>query len=85
MKHKLGAFYQAGRVIDYLNACFYPQQQGGGYRGGRGGQRGGYQGQGAGDSGGDITRYRQFFQDDRNVRKATGYLKGLMVSYIFLA
>ena len=62
-----------------MNACFYGnQQQGGGGRGGR--QRGGYQGQGGGDGGGDITRYRQFFHEERNVRKATGFLKGLMVS-----
>ena len=85
MKHKLGAFHRAGRVIDYLNACFYGnQQQGGGHRGGR--QRGGYQGQGTGDSGGDITRYRDFFRDERNIRKADGFLKGLTVSNrIYLA
>ena len=80
VKHKLGAFHQAGPLIGYLNACFYGnQQQGGGGRGGRG-QRGGYQGQGGGDGGGDITRNRQFFQEERNVRNATGFLKGLMVS-----
>ena len=79
VKHKLGAFHQAGPVIGYLNACFYGnQQQGGGHRGGR--QRGGYQGQGGGDGSGDITRYRQFFQEERNVKKATGFLKGLTVS-----
>ena len=79
VKHKLGAFHQAGPVISYLNACFYGnQQQGGGHRGGR--QRGGFQGQGGGDGPGDITRYRQFFQEDRNVKKATGFLKGLTVS-----
>ena len=62
-----------------MNACFYGnQQQGGGHRGGR--QRGGYQGQGGGDGSGDITRYRQFFQEERNVKKATGFLKGLTVS-----
>ena len=85
VKHKLGAFHQPGRVIDYLNACFYGnQQQGGGHRGGR--QRGGYQGQGGGDGGGDITRYRQFFQEEKNVKKATGFLKGLQVrDYSFLA
>ena len=66
-------------MIDYLNACFYGnQQQGGGHRGGR--QRGGYQGQGGGDGGGDITRYRQFFQEEKNVKKATGFLKGLQVN-----
>ena len=79
VKHKLGAFHQAGPLIGYLNACFYGnQQQGGGGRGGR--QRGGYQGQGGGDGGGDITRYRDFFLEERNIRKATGFLKGLMVS-----
>ena len=79
VKHKLGAFHQAGPVISYLNACFYGnQQQGGGGRGGR--QRGGYQGQGGGDGGGDITRYRDFFLEERNIRKATGFLKGLSVS-----
>merc|ERR1719259_94384 len=79
VKHKLGAFHQAGPVIGYLNACFYGnQQQGGGHRGGR--QRGGFQGQGGGDGSGDITRYRQFFQEERNVKKATGFLKGLTIN-----
>ena len=78
MKHKLGAFHRAGRVIDYLNACFYgDQQQGGGHRGGR--QRGGYQGQRGGDTGGDITRHHNFFQDERIIKKAEGFLKGLKV------
>ena len=82
VKHKLGAFHQDGPAIAYLNACFYGnQQQGGGNRGGR---RGGYQGQGAGDAGGDITRFRGFFQDERNIRKATGFLKGLQVRYYYL-
>ena len=80
MKHKLGAFHQPGPAVDFLNACFYGNQSGGGgYRGGRGGnQRGGYGGQG--DYQGSITRTRGFFAEQRNMKKALGHLKGLMVS-----
>ena len=76
VKHKLGAFHQAGPLIGYLNACFYGnQQQGGGGRGGRG-QRGGYQGQGGGDGGGDITRNRQFFSRGKKRQKCYWFLEG---------